>query len=349
MFSSFDTESPFVLVRLPYAHTAVRLTAASLHEYAALTDVGDSESGFIVAPFIADNEHPVYMLTDLTESVFEYEDFCKQDRVVSGEISFADDRKAYADSFAKVKATIDTGQCRKVVLSRRVTADSVSMDAVAVFAAACNKYPRCYVALVNIPRQGMWLTATPELLYSQQQNEAKTMALAGTMSWHEVEEGVVWSPKNMIEQRLVVDYITDRLDEHHITYHVDSPRTIRTGHLAHLCSEIDIRLSDSQSAMQLLRMLHPTPAVAGIPLNNALAVISDSEKGNTRGYYAGFTGFVNDCVRGTQCYVSLRLLHYAHDRKLTLHAGGGIVADSEEESEWNETELKLLTMKSVVK
>lgn len=343
-----DNETPFVLVRLPHQNSAVKLTVGSLCEYASLDDVADDASGFIVAPFIASAEHPVYLLTQLHESVFYVDESYNEKRCAASEIVFADNREAYAESFAKVKATIDSGRCCKVVLSRMVTADDVDLDAVAVFASACRKYPRCYVALIHIPQQGMWLTATPELLYSQQGHEAHTMALAGTMSWQEVADGLQWTSKNQNEQQLVSDYITDRLSAHNISHHVGPPNTVQAGHLAHLCSEIDIRLSAHQSAMQLLRLLHPTPAVAGIPLSNALEVISDSERGHTRGYYAGFTGFLNDGQRGTQCYVSLRLLHYSRSGQLTLHAGGGIVADSDEESEWTETELKLLAMKSVV-
>ena len=91
--------------------------------------------------------------------------------------------------------------------------------------------------------------------------------------------------------------------------------------------------------------LHPTPAVCGMPKALAQDFILREEH-LYRAYYSGFTGPLN-VWKTTHFFVSLRCMQLL-DNRCILYAGGGLLTASNEQSEWNETELKLNTMLNVL-
>jgi 2-succinyl-5-enolpyruvyl-6-hydroxy-3-cyclohexene-1-carboxylate synthase len=95
----------------------------------------------------------------------------------------------------------------------------------------------------------------------------------------------------------------------------------------------------------LLQELHPTPAVCGLPKEEAFRFIPDNE-GYDRSYYSGFTGWL-DTEGHTDIYVNLRCMEIKPGEAI-LYAGGGILASSEVESEWMETGDKMNTMRSIL-
>ena len=95
----------------------------------------------------------------------------------------------------------------------------------------------------------------------------------------------------------------------------------------------------------MLAELHPTPAVCGMPKNTAQELILREEH-LQRAYYSGFSGPLN-VHNTTHFFVSLRCMQL-FQRRCTLYAGGGLLPASDEQSEWNETALKLNTMLNVL-
>lgn len=348
MQQDIDLHNFFAMCRMPDEDTALALRCKRTEQYLSLSDIDSKSSGFIVAPFNASKEYPVFVFHNINVTEFNPASLSAKDLGNNAKISFLDNREAYGQSFNYVKSLLDRGICSKIVLSRRVSACDCNVDPMSLFAHACKQYPHCFVSLINIPDKGYWLTATPELLYRQKGNVAHTMAMAGTMTWEELTNGKQWSEKNLREQQMVADYITTNLNANNFECKVESQHSAKAGHLAHVCSDISIEDVKSTDSLRLLDILHPTPAVAGIPLNEALESIGNAEGKDARGYYSGFCGFLNHSDYGTRCYVALRLLNITPDKKLTLFAGGGILPESTEEAEWQETELKLLAMKRIL-
>jgi isochorismate synthase len=209
-----------------------------------------------------------------------------------------------------------------------------------------------FVALVYTPQSGMWLTATPETLLSGIDGRWQTMALAGTMPW---SDEVLWSDKNLQEQRYVATYITRQLEHFTSDFTEDGPYTARAGHLAHLRSDFRFTLLDNARMGDLLFALHPTPAVCGLPKQATYEFILENEH-TPRLYYSGFMGPLNlrlpeGCLLGkkpqTHLFVSLRCMQIT-DSQYRMFAGGGLLKDSIEEQEWQETEAKLETMRRVL-
>ena len=199
------------------------------------------------------------------------------------------------------------------------------------------------IILVSTPQSGTWLVATPAILLSGRGAQWQTVALAGTMPF---SEQVLWSDKNIQEQRYVATYITEQLEQFTSDFTETGPRTVRAGHLAHLRSDFHFQLNDTQTIGEIIQTLHPTPAVCGLPKHQALNFILHNEH-HDRSYYSGFMGplFVGDT---THLFVTLRCMQL-FTNGYHLYAGGGILCDSQEEQEWHETEIKLDTMRRVIK
>ena len=256
----------------------------------------------------------------------------------------------YTIDFANYHAQLENDAFRKIVLAR--CADEKMPEGVEpmeLFYRACALYPRLFIALVDTPKSGCWLTATPEILLEGQGSDWRTIALAGTMKLEGDQlngegESLTWSTKNIQEQRIVATYITECLEQFTSDFREEGPRTVRAANLVHLRSDFTFRLSDHAHIGNLLQALHPTPAVCGLPKREAFQFIVRNEH-TPRRYYSGFMGPLG--TDETHLYVSLRCMNIEHDT-CHLYAGGGLLKDSILEQEWQETEAKLETIRKVI-
>jgi isochorismate synthase EntC len=97
--------------------------------------------------------------------------------------------------------------------------------------------------------------------------------------------------------------------------------------------------------LDLVERLHPTPAVAGAPGDLALAFLREHEPVD-RGWYAGVVGWMDADGNG-DFVVGIRSA-FLEERRTLLFAGAGIVAGSNPDAEWEETELKLSMMREAI-
>ena len=243
-------------------------------------------------------------------------------------------KESYEKTFHTFHERLTDGTFDKIVLSRRKWFDGV-IDILGSFNKACDLYKDQTVALISSEMTGTWLVATPELLLSMEEKDGSTMALAGTM--REGEGG--WSDKNRAEQRIVADYIGDTLRKCCEAVVEERPRTVKAGKLLHLRS--DFRFISQRHWTNIVGRLHPTPAICGMPTKKAFAFINENE-GYDREFYSGFFGLATDDE--CQLYVTLRCAQIAQ-KGYWLYAGGGLMAESNAESEWNETENKMETIR----
>lgn len=301
--------------------------------------------GFVMAPFVPSVAQPILILrpdriTTMLPDALPTERLRIWRKEGQFEASSPDD---YHVDFANFHEHLVDGDFRKLVLSRQL--DVALDDAVSpftLFAEACRCYPRVMVALVSTPQAGTWLAATPEILLAGSDSQWQTVALAGTMPY---EDGARWSDKNIQEQRYVATYITEVLEHFATDFTEEGPHTVRAAHLAHLRSDFHFMMMQTEQVGELLQALHPTPAVCGLPKHAAQQFIVSNEH-RQRSYYSGFLGplFLQ---QQTHLYVTLRcmqlLTHHAR-----LYAGGGILRDSREQQEWQETEIKLDTMRRLL-
>lgn len=259
---------------------------------------------------------------------------------------------------ALVRAGVEAmraGTVQKVVSSRAVhRALPDGFDALRAFEELQARYPTAFVSLVSAPGAGTWLGATPEVLAEVGEDQIfRTMALAGTqplLPGHAPSEAI-WRQKEIEEQALVARYIVNCFKQLRLReYQETGPRTVAAGDVLHLRTDFAVDLGNVPFATlgtDMLRLLHPTSAVSGMPRQAALDFLKQHE-GYDRAYYAGFLGPVNLPEPGAaRLYVNLRCLQL-RPQQAVLYAGTGLTPDSDPTKEWQETELKLRTIGAVL-
>jgi isochorismate synthase len=341
----------YAIYRLPHADyaTLIQQTEGEPAEYLFCSEL-NGKRGFVVAPFEVKEQQPILLIRpDKVEKIGVGDGHCNTCLPVLS--TPQSPSTTYTIDFANYHAQLEAGVFRKIVLARCVDEESeVPVTPIQLFHRACALYPRMFIALVETEKSGCWLTATPEILLDGGGSDWRTIALAGTMRLagdQLVGEGetVCWPTKDIQEQRIVATYIAECLEQFTGDFHEEGPRTVRAANLVHLRSDFAFSLPDSQHLGDLLHALHPTPAVCGLPKREAFQFIIRNEH-TPRRYYSGFMGML-DPLGDTHLYVTLRSMNIEGSH-YHLYAGGGLLKDSTEEQEWQETEAKLETMRRCI-
>ena len=198
--------------------------------------------------------------------------------------------------------------------------------------------------------------ASPELLVEVDGSTVRSHPLAGTAPRTgdvrldaEIAAALVASTKNQVEHRVVIDVVHDTLLPwcSFLDWEPD-PSIVTVANVQHLGTRIEGLLSTPRpDVVELVRALSPTPALGGHPRDEALALIAAVE-GVDRGRYGGAVGWVDAGGNGTWA-VTIRCAELSPDgRRARLHAGGGIVADSDPLAELAETQAKFQAMLSAL-
>ncbi|MDO4691637.1 MAG: isochorismate synthase [Porphyromonadaceae bacterium] len=301
------------------------------------------DRGFLIAPFALSTSTPIIFLPledkdDLAED-YAWPRVCEaiESRPLSSEPT-----EGYCRAFDAFSGALASGDFEKLVLARQKRSiEEGAIDPIATFISAIRLYPDAYTYMLYTPTTGLWLGSTPELLISGERNSWQTMALAGTLPASAIDGDEGWSGKNIREQALVTSYVCDRLSSLGIYAHRGRPYTIGAGQLVHLRTDISFSTEGHSSIGELVECLHPTPAVCGLPKEEAMQFILDHEP-EGRSYYSGCLGII-DPEGTTALYVNLRCLRI-EDGVARLYAGGGLLPSSTLQDEWLETERKMQTM-----
>jgi isochorismate synthase len=300
--------------------------------------------GYIIAPFGISKKCPIVCLHGEETAWDLPEDFFTNKSSGYPEIPSISPR--YKKRFHKFMAPLLYHELDKVVLSRELKVERAKGFSPAdTFRKACERYNRSYVYLFHTKTTGTWIGSTPEILLSGKGENWRTIALAGTQPLIKGVLPMVWSEKNFLEQQLVADFIRQQLEAVGIKAGQNAPYAVKAGGLSHLRTDFDFAIPDTEYIGDLLKLLHPTPAVCGLPKKNAYWFITDNE-GYNRQYYSGFLGWLRPKGK-TELYVNLRCME-AGEKILTLFAGSGLLPDSSVDEEWQETEEKMWTMKSII-
>ncbi|NNF56978.1 MAG: isochorismate synthase [Rhodothermaceae bacterium] len=233
----------------------------------------------------------------------------------------------------------------KVVLARRTRfMFDEPLDPYALLRQLEATTPACYHALIGVG-DAAFLSATPERLLYVEGSRFDTEAVAGTRPRSVEAAGdrrlldeLLGSEKDRREQAFVRKALVEALDPLAATLEAGAePSALTLAHGRHLRTGLRGRLRPGTSPLDVLRALHPTPAVGGTPREEALAALRQLEPFD-RGLYAGPIGWVGP--NAAEFAVGIRS-GLVHGHTLDLYAGAGIVAGSEPETEWAEIEHKI--------
>lgn len=357
----YSKQLPFVVYSRPI-HSVIKCwlqNDAVLHTTDTFT-----ESGFVFAPFDFKEKSIVFPEAECDYQVLELAQLQFDD--LKNTTNTSENQK---DEHIQLVSTgieaIQGGRLKKVVLSRCESKTIQHKNPIAIFKRLYATYKNAMVYCWYHPNVGLWLGATPELLFKVEGKQLTTISLAGTKTYSETHD-VSWTHKEIEEQKIVTDYITKQIEPHTSEIHISEVETARAGNLLHLKTRIISRISASSNLKSIIEALHPTPAVCGFPKAEAKDFILQNENYN-RDYYTGFLGELNlkqSKTRNTNrrnvennayaavkthsnFYVNLRCVQLKNDKAL-IYVGGGITRGSDPENEWEETVNKTKTMAKVL-
>lgn len=361
-----ESSFSFALYRLPWTDepTLVLQEAGEPEVFVTPREL-NGKRGFVMAPFEANDAHPAFLIrADRTASDWEKieeilapyveayrtgewpatTDGCSD--MSREKVDEVTEKASYFLAFHRFITPLQQREFHKLVLSRSTTCDLPDgFSPLSAFIRACNSYPRMMVSLCHTPLTGTWIGSTPEIILSGHERQWSTVALAGTMPMEGDGLPDEWSKKNREEQAFVAEYIRRILKKRAGKIDEKGPYTARAGGLVHLKTDFRFNLKDALHLGDLLEELHPTPAVCGLPKQEAYDFILQNE-GYDRRYYSGIIGWL-DPEGDTHLYVNLRCMEL-HQHEATLYAGGGILPTSTAETEWEETNEKMKTMKRLL-
>ncbi|MBI5091173.1 MAG: isochorismate synthase [Candidatus Hydrogenedentes bacterium] len=265
----------------------------------------------------------------------------------------APDYAGWADAIRQALAAAEQGAIEKVVLAResRFTF-SEPLDPLALLVRLTDATPNSYHFCFQASDSTAFIGASPERLFRREGQRLESEALAGTrprgadeISDQALGNALMQCDKDIREHRFVFealrhafaalcDYVTADPDVSLIKLQV----------CQHLWRRIEGALRPSVSDPDILRALHPTPAVGGYPTAAALALIPRLEPFH-RGWYAGPVGRITHDTAEFAVAIRSGLVQ---DSFLAVYSGAGILPGSHPESEWAEIENKMGTFLSVL-
>jgi isochorismate synthase len=290
---------------------------------------GALKEGFIVGDFEGENKF-LFEETNTSNSLY----FKK-------EKPFVIEKQDYLRQGNVLIKTIKNLGIQKTVLSRIKESNFDETKSLDLFYLLAENYPDAFVYLFSDSNLGTWIGASPEVLLRKINKNGFTISLAGTKKSTDTD---LWNEKEKKEQAYVSEFIEEELKALNVS-EIEKSATYEypAGPVKHLRTDFSFTFNE-QSIDEVIRGLHPTPAVSGLPQNLSLEVIRQIEPHN-REFYSGFIGEIDN--QNASIFVNLRCCQISRG-KIYLYIGGGYTVDSNPEMEWEETENKSRTILDLI-
>ena len=279
----------------------------------------------------------------------------KRGNISQGAFTFGDgsiSTAAWKERVAQAITRIETTKVDKVVLARDLLATtSADIDARPILAKLASEYPSTWTFAVD----GL-VGATPELLLRLSRGMVTSRVLAGTIpkTGDDAKDlalaaSLARSSKDLEEHEYAVRSVAEALEPFCSSTNVpESPFVLHLANVMHLATDVTGALTETKhrvDAFSLLKNLHPSAAVCGTPRNIAFDIINEIE-GMNRGRYAGPVGWIDASGDG-ELGIALRTGQIT-GKEIRIYAGCGIVAGSNPEKELEESNAKMIPMRSAL-
>ena len=247
----------------------------------------NGEQGFVFAPYSITEESPVILLKPgkLMEDFSAIESFdiqtvrpFRNNHDQSGDYVYSE-KEEYLTTIQDTIDEIKKGDLSKVIISRRIAVDRTNDSVGSVFLELQKQTPNAFTYLVNLPKAGTWVGATPEILLHSNGEKFETVSLAGTQT-RKFDSEYSWTTKDIEEQAFVSRYMLDVFYRFNIgKYTTQGPETMESGKVAHLKTLFSFQADRITNCLgDFIADLHPTPAVCGFPKDLASEFIRIKEK-----------------------------------------------------------------------
>lgn len=261
--------------------------------------------------------------------------------------------EAWKESVDKAVQAIQHGEANKIVMAREMRIKLNRQANVAnILERLMDTQPHSYIFAIEAG-EDCFVGATPERLVLLEANRLLSTCLAGTAPRGETQE-----EDEAIQQELFNDeknreehaYVVQMIKESMLPYCKDisipeEPVLYPLRNLHHLYTPVTATLLEGQSVFDVMKRLHPTPALGGSPKSTALAFIREKENMD-RGWYGAPVGWL-DSNQNSEFAVAIRSGLVQQD-EVSLFAGCGVMRDSVAELEYEETNVKFLPMLQVL-
>jgi len=251
----------------------------------------------------------------------------------------------YVEAVENVTTQIKNGDADKVVIARSVKMKfKEEVSSVAALHHISNEQQESYH--FGLQKDGqLFFGATPERLIEISNGRAYSACVAGSIERgksaaedRELGTELLTDVKNLAEHDYVVKMISEVFNHYCTDVTMPSePKLMKIRDIQHLFTPIEGNIEQQTDIFSLVAALHPTPALGGVPTNKSMAIIREQEQMD-RGYYAAPIGWTDTEGNG-EFAVAIRSALLDGDQAY-LYAGGGIVADSQAEKEYEETWVK---------
>ncbi len=260
------------------------------------------------------------------------------------------DRASWETAVRESLAAIRDGRVSKVVLARTLDIDlEQPIDPVDVVCRLWESHHGSHVFLFE-PEPGVALLgAAPETVATLRDGVFHATAVAGSIrrgstprEQAELATRLLASEKDRSEQRIALDDMIARLETVGHQIRADpQPHVLTLPQIQHLETEIRASVPDGVGVLDLLRLLHPTPATCGLTRDAAMALLAEEEPFD-RGWYAGPVGWFD--AEGNGVFAPALRTGVCDGSGWRLFAGAGIVKGSVPALEWDETGIKFQPM-----
>ncbi len=304
---------------------------------------------------VVDKIRQVFQRLDRVNNVEEYSVLEESSSGFTVLGSEEEDKANWVKHIQTATSQIKEGIFKKIVLARKLHLKTdKNISDTCLLNKLREQYPDCYLFLIGFNEGGSFIGATPERLATFQRNQIITEGLAGSISRGRtaledahLEHMLLNSDKDLNEHSIVVDAIEASLNPYSTRIeHPETPGVKKLSNVQHLFTPVTAHIEEGVSRTEILKKLHPTPAVGGYPREAAVPHIKDLEDFD-RGWYASPVGWINAAGEG-EFAVAIRS---GLIRKNEAHffAGCGIVEHSDPHKEWEETNLKFIPMLTALK
>ncbi len=272
------------------------------------------------------------------------------DSIVEPDIEFRTTREQYSEMIAQGKEAIRNGEVFQIVLSQRFDMEThaTPLDVYRVLRTVNPSPYMYYFELTDHKGEGYSVVgSSPETLVKIVEGKVTTYPIAGSRPRGEtLEEDILngkdvrEDPKEVAEHIMLVDLSRNdlvKVCEPGSVEVVEFMAIKRFSHIMHMCSTVIGRLRQGKTALDVFTATFPAGTLSGAPKNRAVALIDEYEQAS-RGVYGGTLGYFG--FDGNMDMAIAIRTAYMKNGRASVQAGGGIVADSQEEPEYWETRNK---------
>lgn len=255
------------------------------------------------------------------------------------------DKPEFEEAVKRAREYIFAGDILQAVLSRRIDMN-VNVDPALIYRALGKVNPSPYMYLLEFGDLKI-IGSSPEMLVRVEDRNIMSVPIAGTRPRGKddsedtaLEEELLADEKERAEHVMLVDLARNDIGRvsKYGSVEVENFMSIeKFSHVQHIVSTVTGKLQDNKDCYDVLKSCFPAGTVSGAPKIRAMQIIEELEK-NTRGIYAGAVGYFG-FNWNMDFAIAIRTI-IMENGSAHVQVGAGIVADSDPEREWFETDSK---------